>query len=85
MVELELQQIPKILLHSNGKLDESVMAANLYPIFLYKGSQPIRQLITKKTIGSMDIGLAFGSVKQINRVMTDRSQGQPALVPNVLR
>jgi|JI6StandDraft_1071083.scaffolds.fasta_scaffold61943_1 hypothetical protein len=85
LVELELQQIPKVLLHSNGKLDESIITANVYPIFLYKGSQAIKQLITKKAIGSIELSLAFGSVKQINRVMAERQQKQPILVPDIIR
>lgn len=84
LVELELTQIPMVLLLANGRLDESVVSANVYPIFLYKGSQPIKQLITKKTVGSIDLSMAFGSVKQVNRVMAERQQ-KPVLIPSVVR
>jgi hypothetical protein len=50
-------------------MNENILNANLYPLYLYNGDEYIKDLVYKKKKGSIRVTLCFGNIKQINKVM----------------
>lgn len=71
---MSLSQIQKCLVRQDGKVDEAALLASIYPLYLCKGKQDIRHIISKKTEGTVDMSVCFGSPKQIGMVVKDRGR-----------
>lgn len=80
LIDISLSQIQKCLVRQDGKYDESALLASIYPLYLCKGKQDIKHIITKKTEGTLEMSVCFGSPKQIGLVVKERNKVVEAVV-----